>query len=247
VDPNASGNDTIHSNPEAFPNAETRELAGVLRELGRFPEGDPRINWQESRRRDRDILHGIFRRQDGGLERKLKGVSHEIGGDEHLVYLLPGEPDRVYKATYQDSFGCRSAFDPIDPDLTGKNFNAILNDDPRFYIRRWILLNTLGGYKTRFEGILPPERPGWLPRICVSQPWLPGKNPAAAEISRRMEESGLREVSREAFYAPTHQVLLTDCAPRNVRITTEGIFPFDAIAEQPSPEIRMWLGREIPP
>ncbi len=85
----------------------------------------------------------------------LDGAEYEEGGDEHILFRVDDQPDRIFKSTYGDNFGRYSAFDPIDPEITGKNFNATGNPDASFYLKRWILLNSLSGFKTRFEGILP--------------------------------------------------------------------------------------------
>ncbi len=245
--PDADHEFTRFQEPENFSCPETRELAENLRQLGRLlPSGAP-IDRQESRRRCRDVLQELSRTdRNRRLLERVERRAYEIGGDEHQLFQFEDEPGRIYKATYQDSFGCHSAFDPLDPELTGKQFNATLSEDPRFYLRRWILLNELGDYKTRFEGILPPERAQWMPRICVSQPWLEGTNPSSHEISLLMAKVGFVEVSRDAFYLPEARVLLTDCAPRNVRILSGKAIPFDAIAESPSAEVSRWLAEKIP-
>ena len=219
----------------------------MLRQLGRVLPSGARIDRQESRRRYRDVLLELSRSdRHRRLLKRFERCAYDICGVEHQLFQFEDEPGRIYKATYQYSFGCHSAFDPIDPELTGKHFNATLCDDPRFYLRRWILLNELGDYKTRFEGILPPERARWMPRICVSQPWLPGTNPSARDISHLMAATGFVEVSRDAFYLPEAHVLLTDCAPRNVRISAGKVIPFDAIAEIPSAEVSRWLAEKNP-
>lgn len=175
----------------------------------------------------------------------LDGAEYEVGGDEHLLFRSDDQPDRIFKSTYGDNFGCYCVFDPIDPELTGKNFNATGNPDVCFYLKRWILLNSLGGNKTRFEGILPPENPHWLPRICISQPWLDGSNPNSATISRLLENAGFLEVSREAFYLPDSGILLTNTAPRNVRISGDSAIPFDALAEIASDEVTRWIKKQF--
>jgi hypothetical protein len=57
-----------------------------------------------------------------------------------------------------------------------------------------------------------------------------------------MCEEGFLEVSRDAFYLPTFGILLTDAAPRNVRISGDSAIPFDAIAETASEEVIHWIG-----
>jgi len=174
VDSNVSRKDTFYSNPESFADSETRELAEVLRRLERSMPSGPPLDWAETRRRNTEALEELSQ-ADGKTEHLidlLDGADYEEGGDGHILFRVDNEPNRIFKATYGDNFGCYSIFDPIDAELTGKNFNATGNPDVGFYLRRWILHNSLGGYKTRFEGILPPEKPHWLPRICsVNHGW----------------------------------------------------------------------------
>jgi hypothetical protein len=229
-------------NPTSDP--ATRELEGLLRRLEGLMPLSPSIHWQESRQRNIEALGRIAAEcaKSAALIRRLDGADYEVGGDEHLLIRVEDDPARIYKCTYGDSFGCHSVLDPVDVDLSGKNFNATLNDDPCFYLRRWILLNSLSGFATRYEGVLPPERSGWAPRICVSQPWIEGTNPSMLEIEQAMLAYGFHIVSEGAFFEPRSKLLLTDAAPRNVRIVNGGPVLFDAIAEIASPEVLGWLG-----
>jgi hypothetical protein len=247
VDSNVSEKDTFYSNPESFTDPETRELAGVLRRLERSMQSGPPLDWAETRRRTIEALEELSQ-ADGKTEHLidlLDGAEYEEGGDEHILFRVDSEPNRIFKATYGDNFGCYSVFDPIDAEFTGKNFNATGNPDIGFYLKRWILLNSLGGYKTRFEGILPPEKPHWLPRICISQPWLDGSNPSSGMISRLMKKAGFLEVSQDSFFLREAGILLTDTAPRNVRIFEDSAIPFDAIAEIASEKVIHWIERQM--
>ncbi|MEI9894397.1 MAG: hypothetical protein WDN28_11070 [Chthoniobacter sp.] len=98
----------------------------------------------------------------------------------------------------------------------------------------------MSDYQTRFEGIVPPEKAGWLPRICISQPELPGINPTPQQIRETLGPYGFREISRDAFFDPETHLLLTDAAPRNVRIVDGIPIPFDAIAQIPSGKVLEW-------
>jgi hypothetical protein len=171
----------------------------------------------------------------------FEGREFIVGGDEHHVVNVPSEPDRVYKFTHGDNFGCRSFFSPHDPDFTGKHFHGTGNADPFFYLRRWRILNFLCPYQTRFEGLLPPEHPQWLPRICISQPKLGGENPDFADIRSAMERYGFTEISEYAYLHAKTGMLLTDVAPRNVRVIEGVPIPFDAIATLAGPEVLDWV------
>lgn len=220
---------------------ENRELVGRIRELGRLLPGHSEINWQESRRRCGDVLRGLVGQTDKNrrLAELLKGERHIVGGDEHHIVRVSSDPDRVYKITHGDNFGCRSYFSAADPELLG-NFHGETNADPFLYLIRWVLLNCISGYQTRFEGFLPSEKPGWLPRICVSQPELPKDNPTSQEIRDVMSNYQFHEISTHAFFQPETRLLLTDAAPRNVRIVDGVPVPFDAIAQIPSGRVLQW-------
>lgn len=211
---------------------ENRELVKVLRELGRLLPGHSEINWQESRRRCADVLEGLVKTAKGNprLAELPKGEKLLKAGDEHHIIRVSSDPERVYKITYGDNFGCRSYFSPVDPELVG-NFHGETNADPFFYLERWVFLNCISGFQTRFEGFMPSEKTGWLPRICVSQPELPGSNPTPQEIREALSKYRFHEVSTGAFYQPEMRLLLTDAAPRNVRIVDGVPVPFDAIAQ----------------
>jgi hypothetical protein len=242
---NGNRNDEFYSNPESFTDPETRGLAEVLRRLERLVPRNSSLHWSETRQRNIEALQKLSQLDDrtDRLIDLLDGVEYEVGGDEHLLFRVDKQPHRIYKATYGDNLGCCSKFDPIDPELTGKNFNATGNISAEFYFRRWILLNSLGGYKIRFEGILPPELPDWLPRICISQPWLEGNNPRPDLVAKLMRQEGFSEVSQDSFYSETTGILLTDAAPRNVRISEGRPIPFDAIAEVAADEVVRWIKR----
>lgn len=246
VDDHVTEDSSNYFNPESFSDPETRELAKILRRLERAMPSGSCVNWEETRQWNIDVLQELSE-EDGKSEAlidRINGAEYEEGGDEHVLFRVDEQPGRIYKSTYGDNFGCCSKLDSIDPELTGKNFNATGNPDIRYYLRRWILLNSLGGYKTRFEAILPAENPKWVPRICISQPWLDGSNPSARMISRSMVETGFLEISQGAFYLPGPRLLLTDAAPRNIRIYEGAAIPFDAIAEIASEEVVRWVERK---
>lgn len=227
--------------------AENRELARVIRKLGGLLPGGTSVDWQELRRRCGDVLREIIRTSDSSrrLTTLLEGAPYFVGGDEHHIVRVDSEPDRIYKFTHGDNFGCRSYFSPADPELSG-HFHGETNADPFFYLNRWRLLNSISGFQTRFEGFLPSEKPGWLPRMCISQPELPGSNPTPQEIRTSLEPYGFAEVSEAAFFHLETRLLLTDARPRNVRIV-EGIpVPFDAIAQMASGKVLEWCSHQCP-
>jgi hypothetical protein len=236
MDPDSSFQD---SSPE------NRELASIIRELEGILPGGPEIDWERLRGRCGEVLREITRTSTKSRELTalIGGAEYFVGGDEHHIIRVDSEPDRVYKVTHGDNFGCRSYFSPEDPELRG-HFHGETNADPFFYLKRWLLLNSIGAYQTRFEGFVPSEKPGWLPRICISQPELPGSNPTPREIRVSLQQYGFLEVSEAAFFHPEALLLLTDAAPRNVRII-EGIpAPFDAIAWTPSGKVLEWCVKQ---
>lgn len=168
-----------------------------------------------------------------------------VGGDEHNNFILEDYSSRIFKITHNNSFGCKVLFDPIDSELTGKNFIAQGNDCPHFYLRRWQLLNSISDYQVKLEGIISPERPGWMPRICISQPFIEGKNPTQDEITEALAKYDYFEVSRGAYYNASSNILLTDTFKRNVRIVNGEPALFDAIASEPTGEALEWLQNKL--
>ena len=226
--------------------SETRELAEILRKLGEFLQGDAPVDWQEDRQRCADLL----RRLAAGCEKslslsgRLRGAVTETGGSEHLIIRLEAEPARVFKTTFGDNLGCRSDFHSLDLEWTGRHFHATGNADPFFYLRRWVHLNSISDYQTRYEGVLAPERKGHLPRICVSQPFIERtRDPSEPEIEQALRPYGYRKISADAFLNDENGILLTDAAPRNVGIEGGVPTPFDAIAEIAPRRVLEWAGR----
>ena len=225
--------------------SETRELVEVLRKLGEFLQGDAQVDWQEDRKRCADLLRGLAAdcEKSFSLNKRLReGVTEtETGGSEHLIIRFDAEPDRIFKTTFGDNLGCRSDFFSHDPELTGKHFHATGNADPFFYLQRWVYLNSISDYQTRYEGVLAPERAGHLPRICVSQPFIERiRDPNEQEIEQALLRYGYRKISADAFLNDENEILLTDAAPRNVGIERGIPTPFDAIAEMAPKRVLEW-------
>jgi hypothetical protein len=226
--------------------AENRELAGVIRQLERLHGGDTPIDWSEPRERCVEVLE-VFRaghQPSEDLTSLFEGTEYEVGGDEHHIVRHESRGDRVYKLTHSELFGCHSYFSPSDPELTGKHFHGSGNEDPIFYLRRWMLLNCVSGFLTRFEGLLPAEAPRRVPRVCVSQPLLPGLNPARSAIAASLSIYGFNNISEDAYLHPETGILLTDAAPRNVRIVDGKPVLFDAIAMLASKMVVAWVASQ---
>ena len=226
--------------------SESRSFRDASHELGRLLQSRAPVDWQRSRRWCSEILTPVIEASPTSrrLTEVLEGHPYIVGGDEHHVINVESDPERIYKITHNDNFGCISYFSPHDPDLTGKHFHGTGNADPFLYLKRWRILNLLSGYKTRFEGFLLPERPHWVPRVCISQPKLGGDNPNVEDIRSAMKKYGFDEISENAFLHFETRVLLTDMAPRNVRIVDGVPVPFDAIATFATPEVLEWARRE---
>ena len=222
--------------------AENRQLAEVIRWLERFHGGDPSLDWQEARQRRADALTAYLEESEEihKLILRLQGAEYEIGGDEHLVVRVDSAPERVFKVTHGDAFGCYSYFSPYDPELKGRHFHGSINEDPVLYFRRWMLLNSFTEYVTRFEGLLPPEGRLRMPRICISQPTLDAHNPTRDEIRAHLAIYGFESVSEDAFLHFESRILLTDAAPRNVRVIEGRLALFDAIASIATAQIIDW-------
>lgn len=61
----------------------------------------------------------------------LEGAAYFVGGDEHHILRVDAEPERIFKLTHGDNFGCRSYFSPVDPELLG-HFHGETNAAPFF-------------------------------------------------------------------------------------------------------------------
>jgi hypothetical protein len=132
-------------------------LEGILRELGRISQSCRGLGWQEARESYGVSLKALQRAHPipGSLATELEnGLDAFVGGDEHINIRIEREPDRFYKITKADQFGCGVLFDPHDAELTGFNFLAQGNDNPFIYLNRWQLLNSIGDYQSRFEGFV---------------------------------------------------------------------------------------------
>lgn len=224
--------------------SENLELAGIVRLLEQAAGSRPAFDWEADSVQSAQILEDVASRdaKSVALTARVEGLESARVGDEHTLIAVTDDPERLYKATHSDVFGCRSFFSPHDPDLEGKHFHPTGCGDPTFYLRRWMILNFITGLETRFEGFLPPEDGLRLPRICVSQPALMGSNPSRRQIREALREYGFEQISEDAFL-DNDGILLTDAAPRNVWIV-EGIpVPFDVIAEVANPRVLQWAGK----
>ena len=209
-------------------------------------QGDAQVDWQEDRKRCADLLRRLAAdcEKSLSLNERLRGAVTETGGSEHLIIRLESEPARIFKTTFGDNLGCRSDFYGLDPELTGRHFHATGNADPFHYLRRWVCLNSISEYRTRYEGVLAPERVGHLPRICVSQPFIERtRDPSEQEIEQALLPYGYRKISADAFLNDENGILLTDAAPRNIGIDRGIPTPFDAIAEIAPRRVVEWARR----
>jgi hypothetical protein len=232
--------------PNEDSSPENVRIRSVLDQLGGVLQSNSPVDWQGSRRWCCEVLAPLTELPEGQrLVEMFEGAPYIVGGDEHHLIRTKSEPGRFYKFTHGDNFGCRTYFSKHDPELTGRHFHGTGNADPFFYLRRWYILNALGGFQTRFEGIVPPEISGHLPRFCVSQGVLrwqseSRRNPTEEEIERALIPFGFQKVSTDAFLNIDTRILLTDTAPRNVRVFDGIPVPFDAGAEIASDEVLEW-------
>lgn len=228
---------------------ENRELARVIRELEGIHGGGSRIDWWQPRERCAEVLNRfrVSHAPSAKLAGSLEGADFEVGGDEHHLVRVDDQPSRVFKLTHSDIFGCRPYFSPHDTELTGRHFHGTGNENPVFYLQRWMLLNFISDFRTQFEGVLPAQEGLHLPRICISQPQITARNPERTAISDGMARFGFRKVSEDAFLQGSTGILLTDAAPRNVRIVDGVPVPFDAIAMFATKPVLAWVAsRRLP-
>ncbi|MDP3851488.1 MAG: hypothetical protein Q8Q59_13350 [Luteolibacter sp.] len=178
-----------------------------------------------------------LRDQSDELTQIIDGLEFIRGGDEHLIHEGAGT---VVKLTYGNNFGMKLNVYPEMPGYLDATVIPTGNEDHRYYLRRWMLLNEIFLPITTFRGMAPPqdEQGERLPRLSISQPLLDPENPPATRIAKSFREIGFIHISENAYYRPMDNVLLGDAAPRNVRFVDELILPFDAVAEQPEGEIQ---------
>ena len=71
-------------------------------------------------------------------------------------------------------------------------------------------------------------------------------NPAEEEITTALARYGYRKISGDAFLNEETGILLTDAAPRNVRIIEGAIILFDALAELATDRVIQWATAHRP-
>jgi len=230
---------------------ENHDFAKVLWGLERLCENGSFLYWPESRQRQSDLFARLLESEsfpeNESLIQRFSGQPYVVGGDEHHLIYLPDSPERIFKITHSDSFGCVSRFFCEDADLNGKHFIPGVNTNPVFYLTRWMILNSLTEYRTKFEGILPPQGNLMVPRLCVSQLILAKeyRNPDADLIRKAFLGHGFKRIAQDAFINSVG-IVLSDAAPRNVGIVGGNPIPFDALAEFAAPAVLDWLRAKVP-
>lgn len=177
----------------------------------------------------------------------VHGKEQFLAGNEHYIHLPDGDSGtRVVKWTYGNAFGLKLKVYPIDPEGMEHHVIPTGNSDPRHYLRRWIILNTIGPAITRFEGLLPPDSDlgERLPRLVVSQDMLPQFNPDFRDVVTAFRDIGFVQIAEHAYYRTADNILLGDATPWNVRILDGRIVPFDAVAEHPDIESAAWCAKK---
>jgi hypothetical protein len=230
-------------------NSTFRSCVEALPEMGEILSGCGEVGWKAFGERCCQYLMASLGAASGVSQKELNIISLAdrrtdfIGGDEHYISLPNSESEgRVFKWTYGDNFGLCLMVYEIDPDGMNRHVISTGNPDPRYYLNRWIILNSIAPPITRFEGLLPPDfRKGEkLPRLAISQRMLPPENPSHRHIVKGFRDIGFIEVSEHAYYRIEDNILLGDAAPRNVRFESGTIIPFDAVAEHPHGAARDW-------
>ena len=69
---------------------------------------------------------------------------------------------------------------------------------------------------------------------------MPGNNPERAAIASSLSLHGFEKISDDAYLHLETGILLTDAAPRNVRIVDGKPVPFDAIAMLATDAVVEW-------
>lgn len=245
--PDASGDqdDPIASLEASCP--ENRNFGRVLRELGGIHCGSETIDWADGDPRAQLTLRSFPELLEAGnrLEKIFSEDHLDHIGHEHQVFRDPAQPERIFKVTLSGGYGCRLSFFKADPELEERFFQPTVSLDPRSYLIRWMLINSISDFRTKLEAIMKPVPPIRELRLCVSQPILPPGDPTEAEIASHLLEAGFARVGRDAYINFGSNMVLADMAPRNARIV-DGVFvPFDAIAQSFGSEVRDWALRHL--
>jgi hypothetical protein len=227
----------LHAHGDSCP--ENRQIAGILRRLGGVPFSRSGFDWQDGDPRGQAGLASETALIDAGkaLAEFYENARLEQAGHEHELFLPPHQPDRIFKVTLNGAYGCRLRFSPFDPDLEERYFRPEVSLDPRSYLLRWLLLNTVTPYRTRLEAIFPPIPPLREWRLCVSQDLLPPTRLSDSAIQQHMVGYGFERIGRDAYFHAGRALILGDLSPRNAALLDGSLIPFDAIAEVISPEV----------
>lgn len=140
----------------------------------------------------------------------VDGKEQFHAGNEHYIFLPSDDnQNRVVKWTYGNNFGLKLNVYENDPAGMNQNVIPTGNVDPIYYLKRWIILNTISSPITRLEGLLPPDfRSGErLPRLSISQDMLPPENPTYQEIFRAFRRVGFN-IAENSYYRIGDNVLL---------------------------------------
>jgi hypothetical protein len=218
---------------------ENRQIAGILRRLGGLRFSRSGFDWQDGDPGGQACLASETALIEAG---KALAEFHaddrlECAGHEHELFRHPHQPDRIFKVTLNGAYGCRLRFSPFDPDLEERYFRPEVSLDPRSYLLRWLLLNTVTPYRTRLEAIFPPIPPLREWRLCVSQELLPPSRLSDFVIQKHMAGYGFARIGRDAYFHAGRDLVLGDLSPRNAAFLDTALIPFDAIAQTVSPEI----------
>lgn len=222
---------------------ENRDFGRVLRRLGGIPDGRAsddqktvREGWQQALRSFGEFVESGERLS---VFYALERAEHV--GQEHEIFYHPDQSDRTFKVTLNGCYGCELRFCPADPELEERYFHPEVSIDPRTYLARWMILNSLLGFRTRLEGFLAPIPPRRELRICVSQPLLPPGRPTESQIAGYMERYGFGKIGRDSFFNYQSRLVLGDLSPRNARLVDGVLHPFDAIPIQVSEKVTDWI------
>ncbi len=226
---------------------ESGGLGDLVRRLGGIREEGSPVDWAGPRERTGNILEKVRLHcgQSSEIERRLTGLRFKRGGAEHDLVRLADEPGRIFKMTHSDSFGIVSELFREDPEFSGRHFHAGVNPDPVLYLQRWMLLNSLSEYQTRYEGMLPPAANCHIPRICVSQPFVGGPDANPLLIQDGFATLEFFQVSQDTFLRAPDRILLSDAAPRNVKVADQVLVPFDVVAQIATEEVIDWATQHL--
>lgn len=180
-------------------------------------------------------------------------------GGEHEVYRT-ADSMRVVKATLSGVFGRVMDEDVLlDPRTFLNQPRLKLRGAlPCEYLARWVVLSSVFGLQTRFEGVYRTSLTA-EPQLVISQPFIGEHMPDLEDVENLMLAHGFTKVEASHVINPENQdvtwyrqrdgLLITDAFARNFRMDgqTGAVIPIDLMVNIVPPGVSKLLPRATEP